>query len=294
MLAHGVLLAITIGAGAAAQVAAQDAPARAENGTAVVRFVIEPPTTLGTVRFRGTPAGVTTGGGSLIAADLRPGRYASTLADLGPELRLTSIDCDDQSSDDPSQVDVSARTVTFRLGAGEMVSCVFTVSPRTPVREERSREASVPTGTNPFRSRDHLLDNFPVPDVLPPDAGTVQVPRTGLWNGASPEGRMVCLGAVIPLDPSRAAGIIEVLPDGRTLRGTGFGYMEPLVMVPDPAVAGRYVGSTNGFQDRIPVTITLHWQLVTDEWIIGFMQSPATNGACSMNQMFQLRYSEGR
>lgn len=104
---------------------------------------------------------------------------------------------------------------------------------------------------------------------------------------------MVCLGATYPLEPSRAAGHVEVLSDGRTLRGTGFGYLSPLTMSPDPEVTGRYAGSTTGFQGRIPVTIDLHWQLVTDQWIIGYLRSPAADGACSMTQTFEIQYAEG-
>jgi hypothetical protein len=295
MWAHRFLLAVTITGGVAADAPAQRAPSGASRGAAVVRFVIEPPGTTGTFHFRGTPAGATTGGGSLLASGLAPGRYRSTLADPGPELRLTAITCDDHGSHEPSVGDVVARSVTFHLDPGETVACVFTLTPRTPAGADRAalaRPAGAATGVNPFRSQDPLLDDFPVPGDVPPTAGTFQLPRTGLWNATSAEGTMVCLGATYPLDPSRAAGIIEVLADGRALRATGFGYMAPLAMAPDPQVTGRYTGSTPGFQGRIPVTIGLHWQLVTDEWIIGYLESPASDGACSMFQTFQLEYAD--
>lgn len=290
MGAHRILLAVTIVTGAVAQAAAaQGARSPEEGGAAVVRFVT-PPGTTGTFYFRGVTAGATTGGGSLLASGLRPGSYMATLADPGPELQLSSITCDDQGSDEPSEANVPARTVTFNVGAGETVSCVFTLASRSPVREALARQAPAAARANPFLPRTGLLGGFPVPATLPPGAGTFQLPRTGLWNASSSEGEMLCLGGAYPLDPSRAAGIIDVLPDGQTLRGTGFGYMAPLTMAPDPNVTGRYTGSTAGFQGRIPVTITLSWQLVTDAYIIGYLRSPAAEGACSMAQTFQLRY----
>jgi hypothetical protein len=293
MGARRVLLAVTILAGAAHGVGAQRTPVRAGSGVAIVRFVIDPPGTRGSFWFTGTPAGATTGGGSLLASELRPGSYRSTLADPGPDLRLTAISCDDKGSEQPSEADLAARTATFHVGAGETVACVFTLTPRTSGGEALAGEAGAVTGVNPFRPRDHRLDDFPVPDDLPPTAGTFQVPRTGVWNATSSVGRMVCPGATFPLDPSRAAGTIEVLPDGRTVRGVGFGYMAPLVMAADPEITGRYAGSTPGFQGRIPVTISLSWQLVTDERIIGYLRSPASDGACSMFQTFHLEFLEG-
>jgi hypothetical protein len=237
MWPHVILPAVTIGAMLAADSAAGQGHRPGESGTAVVRVAILSDGAAGSFRFKGTPAGLSTPGGSLLATALRPGRYVSTLVDTGPELRLVAITCNDQSSVEPSEGDVSARTGTFNVDAGEIVTCVFTLESVAAAREPFQGAGGV-TGTNPFRTPGSL-DGFPVPDDVPPGAGSFQLPRTGPWKATNDAGQMVCSGYTVPLPSFSEAGTLEVLADARTVRGTGFGQVAPFTMNPEPAVTGR-------------------------------------------------------
>ncbi len=67
----------------------------------------------------------------------------------------------------------------------------------------------------------------------------------------------------------------------------------PLTMHAVPAITGRYTGSVGGSQDGIPMTIEFIWQLVTDEWIIGYLTSTvnASGMTCNMFRTYELEYA---
>ena len=190
---HRILLVVTatvaFGANGAA---AQAKRSNGGSGTAVVRFVTEPSGASGNFYLNGTPDGGTSAGGSLLAVRLRPGKYKSVMADPGPGFELASIACDDAEGSNPSAGDVSERSVTFNIGAGEMVSCVFTVVSRLSMAGAQML-ASMAVGANAFESSADWLRDFAVPAFLPPGAGTFQVPREGLWNATNSAGRMIRL-----------------------------------------------------------------------------------------------------
>ena len=288
MWANRILLAVAFGAGTAADsAAAQGARPPGESGVVVVRLVMEPAVSAGPFHFRGTPAGATTTGGSLLATGLRPGTYTTTLIDPGPGVRLVAITCDDPGSAGVSEGDVAARTGRFNVGPGETVACVFTLSPVGASREVSSATAVA----NPFESPE-VLEGFPVPADLPPSAGTFQFPRSGQWEARNNAGEMACTAYAIPLPAVREAGTLDVLSN-RTIRGTGFGQAAPFVMTSDPDVTGRYTGTATAFQGLIAVPVSLVWQLVTDERIIGYLRSELTDEACAMHQTFELIYVGG-
>lgn len=92
-------------------------------GTIIVEKQTLPDGSAATFGFTGTAAGTIGDGGSITVTDLVPGTYTSTEATKAG-WTLKSIVCDDGSSTTPSTT--SGRTATFKLDAGETITCVFT------------------------------------------------------------------------------------------------------------------------------------------------------------------------
>lgn len=271
--------------------------ARAQ-GSAVVRVIVQSPTAPASFDFTGTPSGSVPAGGSLAASSLSPGSYTSTQAGAGTAT-LVAIACDDAGSSTPSVGNVATRSATFNVESGETVTCTFTYG--TPERQERSDPSDAGTGdnatgggTNPFTDPDADFEDFPDPDDLPALAGTFAVPKAGPWDVFNHQGRMACTGFAAPLAEARDRGTIEVRDGGRTLYGVGMSEgTAPLTMHAVPAITGRYTGSVGGSQDGIPMTIEFFWQLVTDEWIIGYLTSTVTASGmtCNMFRTYELEYA---
>ena len=273
--------------------------ARAQ-GSAIVRVIVQSPTAPASFDFTGTPSGSVPAGGSLTASSLSPGSYTSTQAGAGTQAALVAIACDDVGSSAPSVGSVATRSATFNIEIGETVTCTFTYA--APETQERSDSPSDPgtgdnpAGTNPFADPDNDFDDFPDPDNLPALAGTFAVPKAGPWDVYNHQGRMACTGFAAPLPEARDRGTIEVRDGGRTLYGVGMSEgTAPLTMHAIPAINGRYAGSVGGSQDGIPMTIEFFWQLVTDEWIIGYLTSTvnASGMTCNMFRTFELEYAGG-
>ena len=93
-----------------------------KHGTIVVEKQTSPDGAAGSFTFSGDAAGTISDGGQIVVANLQPGTYTATEADLSPGFDLTAITCDDGNSSG----DVGTRTATFNLEAGEMVKCAFT------------------------------------------------------------------------------------------------------------------------------------------------------------------------
>ncbi len=110
-----------------------------ERGTIIVEKQTTPDGTPGSFSFSGDVAGSIGDGGQIVVSDLEPGTYTSTEAGAEGWL-LTAIDCDD----DDSTGNVSNRTATFELDAGETVKCTFTNTKPT-VGRARSTSRSRPT-----------------------------------------------------------------------------------------------------------------------------------------------------
>jgi CubicO group peptidase (beta-lactamase class C family) len=137
--------------------------------------------------------------------------------------------------------------------------------------------------------------NFRVPANLPASAGTVSTPRDGAtWDVTNFVGKMDCGSLNMPLKPNRESGSIEVQDDGDTLIAIGFNEgTATLTMHAVPGITGRYAGSVGGSQDDIPMTINFCWQLITDEWITGYLRSEVnTQGmTCKMSRDSELKVS---
>lgn len=271
--------------------------ARAQ-GSAVVRVIVQAPTAPASFDFTGTPSGSVVAGGSLAASSLSPGSYTSSQATAATQATLVGIVCDDAGSSAPSVGNVAMRSATFNIETNETVTCTFTYAPERDVREESQERGDSPSdaGTNPFTDPDGDFEDFPDPANLPALAGTFAVPKAGPWDVFNHQGRMACTGFTAPLAEARDRGTIEVRDGGRTLYGVGMSEgTAPLTMHAVPAITGRYAGSVGGSQDGIPMTIEFFWQLVTDEWIIGYLTSTvsASGMTCNMFRTYELEYAGG-
>ena len=170
-----------------------------------------------------------------------------------------------------------------------------------PVEASSSEAAQTPpvttsAGVNPFESPDADFDKFPVPGDLPASAGTVPVPKAGPWSAMNFLGEMVCKGIVnlnLPLKPVSDSGTIEVRNGGQTLFGDGFSDdTEDITMKSVPGLIGRYSGVVAGSPGGVPMSIDYYWQVVNDEWIIGYLTSHVdTQGmTCNMFRTYELTY----
>jgi hypothetical protein len=276
----------------------------ARRGTIVVTAEVTPESATGSFQYTGVPSGTISPGGALVVADLVPGTYTTTEVDPAPDFELTEITCDDGDSATASSGEPTTRSAVLNLDAGETVRCTFrheaadpgpvTGGDGTGSSSDGDGEGTPGDGTNPFEDPDSDLADFPLPDELPADAGSYDAPKPGPWEVTNFAGRLDC-GAValdIPASPPER-GTLEVLDGGRTVVGSSLQEGEaPVTMTADPEVRGRYVGSVGGTEQGIPVTIDHFWQVVTDEYIVGYLTSSfsAEGVTCTVYRSFELRY----
>jgi hypothetical protein len=92
----------------------------------------------------------------------------------------------------------------------------------------------------------------------------------------------------------RDAGTIEVRNGGQTLFGDSLGAdEEDITMQSVPKLLGRYAGTVSGSPGGVPMSIDFFWQVVTDEWIVGYLTSQVkTQGmTCNMFRTYELRWT---
>ena len=274
--------------------------------TAVVAAAVEPAGPESSFLFTGVPSGTISAGGTLVVEGLVPGTYTTTEADPAPDFELAAVECDDGASATTSAGDPGTRSAIFNLDPGETVTCTFlnaatASAPETaggsggtgPAGGDSPPDAN---GTNPFASPDPDFDQFPLPDDLPPGAGTYLVPRPGPWTATNFAGSMDCsaMSMAIPAEPPEP-GEIQVLDGGATVIASGVSGSAgvDITMNADPALAGRYSGSFQATEQGVPITIDYYWQLVTDEYIVGYLTSTfsAEGVSCSIYRPFELRYA---
>jgi len=274
-------------------------------GTAIVTPQVTSGGSDATFSYTGVPSGTVTSDGSLVVADLSPGTYTSTQVDPAPDFELTEISCDDGGSLSESSGDAVTRSAIFNIDAGETVRCVFYHEGQETAEEDGDStggEASsngdqAPTTGEvaPFDDPDTHLADFPLPDELPADAGSDTVPKAGPWTVFNQAGQMDCTGMSLPI-PAAApeSGTIEVSEDGQTLIGTSMqeDQTAPVVMTADPGIAGRYAGAFEGAEQGVPVTIHYFWQVVTEEYVVGYLTSTFTSQGvtCTVYRPYELRY----
>ena len=153
-------------------------------------------------------------------------------------------------------------------------------------------------GANPFESPDDDFGKFPIPADLPPLAGTFAVPKPGPWQAMNFLGEMVCKGRVnlnIPLEPVRDSGTLEIRDGGRTIFGDSLGSEnEDITMQSVPGILGRFAGTVAGSPGGVPMSIDFFWQIVTDEWIVGYLTSHVDTKqglTCNMFRTYELTYT---
>jgi hypothetical protein len=283
-----------------------------QRGTLVITSKTNPEGSSGNIQFTGVPTGTISANGTLVVANLTPGTYTSTEVDPAPDFELTAVECDDGDSPTASSGDPSTRTAVFNLDPGETVNCTFTnTTPEaisdvgTPVvggspgngNGEGDGNGDGIGGENPFITPDEDLEDFPLPDDLPPDAGTYAVPKEGPWSVTHFAGQMDCSSLILDIPASPPdSGVLEVLDDGETIIGTGIEDAQgvSITMNADPNYIGRYTGSFQGQEQGVPVTINYFWQLVTDEHIIGYLTSSVTSEGitCTVYRPYEMFYDQ--
>jgi len=105
-------------------------------GSITVRKQTLPAGAAGQFSFTGVAAGTIGHGGQLVASDLQPGNYAVTESDPGTGFLLTNIVCDDGNSSG----NVTTRTATFQVEAGENITCTFTNSRKSLIVSKQLQE----------------------------------------------------------------------------------------------------------------------------------------------------------
>ena len=230
------------------------------------------------------------GPGSVVAIDLQPGTYTSTLVDPGPEFEVVAAECDDASSRTPSAADPTTRTAVFNIDPGETVTCTLTVAEPDSSGDPRGTFGG--SGYNPYDpaadpeldpdrelipDRETFEDLPPgVPDDLAPDAGTYLVPKEGTWEATNQAVVMSCAGLTVPLERHTELGTIEVFDDGTRIVGTGLTEDgAPIELHSVDSINGRYEGSI-----VIPEGGDLRFlmQLETDELIWGVLDGELATG----------------
>jgi hypothetical protein len=273
----------------------------ARRGALIVATEVSPEGAAGDILFTGVPSGTVSANGTLVVTDLTPGTYTTTAFDDESGLELTDVTCDDGASPTASSGDAVTRTAVYNLDAGETVQCLFSFeAPESETGAGGSADGGADGapegGINPFDNPDEALSDFPLPDELPPDAGSYGVPKAGPWTVTNLAGQMDCgvtsLG--IPASPPET-GVIEVLDDGQTLVGTSLqdDQAGPVTMSADPQIVGRYTGAAEGMEEGVPITIDYIWQVVTDEFIVGYLTSTfsAEGVTCSIYRPYELVYT---
>ena len=80
----------------------------------------------------------------------------------------------------------------------------------------------------------------------------------------------------------------------QTLIGTGLQEDQASITLrADPEIRGRYSGTFEGTEQGVPVTIDYFWQVITDEYIVGYLTASVTaqGVTCTVYRPFELTYT---
>lgn len=282
-----------------------------QRGSLVLRAETSPPMTPGKFEFTGIHEGEICTNGNLRVDNLRPGEYTSGELDVAPYFELTSVECNDGDSNNPSYGDATARSVVMSLDPGETVTCTFSHRSIGGAPAEKACNTVLPfsngndgdgesrtdgtNAVNPFSDPETYLPDFPIPDELHPEAGEHAAPRSGPWSLLHFEGEMACGSMTLAIPPrSPENGVLEIQSGGQIIIGTGYSASSSasITMTADPEIIGRYAGSFQGAEQGAPGTVSYYWQVVTDQYIIGYLTSSVTNQGitCDVYKPFEMRY----
>jgi len=277
-----------------------------KRGSAVIEVETEPPNTEGEFIFTGIPQGPVDANEELEIPNLPPGTYTSTQMDPEPDFNITEVRCDDEGSATVSSGDSVTRSAIFNIDPGERVTCTFVNAARELPpgsmgsgiggNSENPGEESEPgEGINPFDDPDTYLADFPLPESLPPEAGNELLPLSGPWQVTHFSGQMDCgvmsmNMAEIPPEP----GTLTVSEDGQEIVGAGLLDSQgvPVIMNAASEIKGRFTGVFDGAHEGIPVEINYYWQVITQEYIVGYLTSSFTQQGttCKVYRPFELVY----
>lgn len=148
-----------------------------------------------------------------------------------------------------------------------------------------------PAAVNPFEDPDPDLADLPIPDDLPPGAGTFAAPREGTWLATTGAGTVTCDGFSIPI-PSSAG-------DSGTLASTGAGFTFSagdaviIELTPVDGILGRYAGTAVTFAEGVELTSDLVLQVVTDTLLVGTYAGVAVidGTTCTVERSLEMTFS---
>jgi len=254
---------------AAVLVSAAAADSAVGQGTAIVR--VESRMSHPDVRFSffGTVEGTVSPGETLQESGLASGRYSASQPAPSPWLTLVDVTCDDQQSASPSTGSVVMRAANFHIDAGETVTCTFVYDG---------------------------FEQFIIPDDLPDGAGLVVHPKPGVWGVINRRGSMQCPGLIsrdLGEDRDRNHGELSVLGDGERLFARAFDDdREDVLVYRVPEIPGRYTGWVEDTYEGYTVMIHVVYQLITDEWIVGYMTGDMSVESvfCRLYRPFEIHY----
>jgi hypothetical protein len=123
-----------------------------------------------------------------------------------------------------------------------------------------------PAGVNPFEDPDAGLADLPIPDDLPPGAGTFTAPREGTWLAGNGAGSVACDDFTIPLPAAPGETGTLALTDGGFTFSAGAISLE---LVPVAGILGRYAGTVTTVEEGVAFTSDLVLQVVTDTLLVG-------------------------
>jgi len=188
-----------------------------KRGTIFVSNQTDPDGATGTFFYTGAASGDMTDNGQLAVANIPPGTYTVTESDPYPNFNLTEITCNDNNSTG----DLPARTATFRLEAGETITCVFTntelvfdPSLLTFVHDENHLNITGQTAAIGTMVHDKIVVNG---NEFHPPTGTVDFK---LFNNLDCLGQPLLAENLVPLLPSGEAESIH-----RTLDTGAYSYL---------------------------------------------------------------------
>jgi hypothetical protein len=155
-------------------------------------------------------------------------------------------------------------------------------------------------GVNPFQDPPPDMDSFPVPSVVPTDAGQYETPREGPWSVVNYAGSLSCPGVMeltIPESPPEP-GTITVLEPDQSFVASGLGSIEEgttssITFTANPPVQGRYIGEFTVSQQGVSITITYHLLVGWPEYMLGYLESDYEfqGVQCRVERTFELFYA---
>ena len=166
----------------------------------------------------------------------------------------------------------------------------------TPVSVAEERDAAESSGL------DDQADpkKFPVPTYAPTGTKQGDTPLEGEWTAINEAGFFECPG-MMELDlPAQQpeAGEIVILEPGETFHATGIadlsdtGTTATMLFTANPAVPGRYDGDFKMSQDGVDLTIQYYALLISDDYMVGYLESEFDMGgtSCEAFRTFHMFY----